>query len=61
VIHLRTLHLGPEELLVAAKVEIEHDQTLPALALTIDAAEKHVRAQVPAARVIYVEPDVYRG
>jgi cation diffusion facilitator family transporter len=61
VIHLRTLHLGPEELLVAAKVEIEHAQTLPTLADTIDGAERHVRARVPAARVIYVEPDVYRG
>lgn len=61
VIHLRTLHLGPEELLVAAKVEIDHDQTLPALAESIDAAERRVRARVPSARVIYVEPDVYRG
>jgi len=60
VIHLRTLHLGPDELLVAAKVEIDHAQTLPALAHTIDVAEKQVRARVPAARVIYVEPDVYR-
>jgi cation diffusion facilitator family transporter len=61
VIHLRTLHLGPDELLVAAKIEIDHAQTLPVLAETIDRAERHVRARVPAARVIYVEPDVYRA
>ncbi|MCC6642083.1 MAG: cation diffusion facilitator family transporter [Deltaproteobacteria bacterium] len=61
VIHLRTLHLGPDELLVAAKVEIDPGQTGPVLAGTIDAAESHVRARVPSARVIYVEPDVFRS
>jgi divalent metal cation (Fe/Co/Zn/Cd) transporter len=60
LIHLRTLHLGPDELLVAAKIEIDHTQTLPALAETIDRAERHVRERVASARVIYVEPDVYR-
>jgi cation diffusion facilitator family transporter len=61
VIHLRTLHLGPEELLVAAKVEVDPAQTAPGLAATIDGAERCVRERVPAARVIYVEPDVYRA
>jgi cation diffusion facilitator family transporter len=59
VIHLRTQHLGPEELLVAAKVDLgtrsSHD-----LALAIDALEVRVRAAVPTARVIYIEPDEYR-
>ncbi len=59
VIHLRTLHLGPEELLVAAKLEIDAP-SVPDLARAIDAAEARVRAAVPIARVIYVEPDVYR-
>lgn len=61
VIHLRTLHLGPDELLVAAKVEVDPEKTAPMLAATIDAAERQVRERVPAARVIYVEPDVFRG
>lgn len=60
VIHLRTLHLGPEELLVAAKVEIAADD-VALLAATIDAAEREVRAAVPEARVIYLEPDLYRA
>ncbi|HYV59789.1 MAG TPA: cation diffusion facilitator family transporter [Acidimicrobiia bacterium] len=60
VIHLRTMHLGPEELLVAAKVEIDAP-SVPDLARAIDAAEARVRAAVPIARVIYVEPDVYRS
>jgi divalent metal cation (Fe/Co/Zn/Cd) transporter len=59
VIHLRTLHLGPEELLVAAKLEIDAP-SVPDLARAIDAAEARVRVAVPIARVIYVEPDVYR-
>ncbi|MFL6241410.1 MAG: cation diffusion facilitator family transporter [Acidimicrobiia bacterium] len=60
VIHLRTMHLGPEELLVAAKVEIDVPSVLD-LARAIDATEARVRAVVPIARVIYLEPDVYRS
>ena len=58
LIHLKTLYLGPDELLVAAKVEIAAD-TVPAVAAAINAAEARVRAAVPTARVIYLEPDVY--
>ena len=58
VIHLRTMHLGPEELLVAAKLEIDAP-SVPDLARAIDATEARVRRAVPIARVIYLEPDVY--
>jgi cation diffusion facilitator family transporter len=57
VIHLRTLHLGPDELLVAAKVEIRRGDAA-SIAAAIDDAESRVRAAVPAARVIYLEPDL---
>jgi cation diffusion facilitator family transporter len=60
VIHMRTQHLGPEELLVAAKIEVGHDETAAAVARAIDAAEARVRAAVPIARVIYLEPDIRR-
>lgn len=60
VIHLKTLHLGPDELLVAAKIEVDATRTFPEVAEIIDAAEGRVRAAVPIARVIYLEPDVYR-
>lgn len=60
VIHLRTLHLGPEELLVAAKIAIDGDDEGADIAKAIDAAEAKVRAAVPTARMIYLEPDVYR-
>lgn len=61
VIHLRTLHIGPEELLVAAKIAIDHDDTAAEVAAAIDAAERRVREAVPIARVIYLEPDLYRA
>ncbi|MFJ6572087.1 cation diffusion facilitator family transporter [Streptomyces sp. NPDC091292] len=60
VIHMRTLHLGPEELLVAAKVAVQHDDTATEVASAINAAEARIRASVPIARVIYLEPDIYR-
>lgn len=59
LIHMRTLHLGPEELLVAAKIAVQHDDTAAEIARAIDAAEARIRAAVPIARVIYLEPDVY--
>jgi cation diffusion facilitator family transporter len=61
VIHLRTLHLGPDELLVGAKIAVAHDETAQAVARAIDAAEARIRTAVPIARVIYLEPDIYRS
>ncbi len=60
IIHLKTLHLGPEELLVAAKISIGHADTGQEIAKVIDDAEARVREAVPIARVIYLEPDVQR-
>ncbi|MGP4089910.1 cation diffusion facilitator family transporter [Streptomyces sp. KR55] len=59
VIHMRTLHLGPEELLVAAKIAVRHEDTAGEIATAIDAAEARIREAVPIARVIYLEPDIY--
>ncbi|MGW7417724.1 cation diffusion facilitator family transporter [Streptomyces sp. NPDC054863] len=59
IIHMRTLHLGPEELLVAAKIAVQHDNTAAEVATAINAAEDRIRAAVPIARVIYLEPDIY--
>jgi cation diffusion facilitator family transporter len=61
VIHSRTMHLGPEELLVAAKIAIGPQEHAKDVAEAIDAAERRVRAAVPIARVIYLEPDVDRS
>lgn len=59
IIHMRTLHLGPEELLIAAKIAVQHDDTAAEVASAINAAEARIRASVPIARVIYLEPDIY--
>jgi divalent metal cation (Fe/Co/Zn/Cd) transporter len=61
VIHLRTEHLGPEQLLVAAKVEFDQSLDIPGLARAIDEVEVAVRSQVPEAALIYLEPDITRS
>jgi cation diffusion facilitator family transporter len=60
IIHLKTLYLGPDEVLVAAKLGFPADRSLGAVAADIDVVESRIREAVPAARVIYLEPDVYR-
>jgi cation diffusion facilitator family transporter len=59
LIHLRTEHLGPEDLLVAAKVDMGQQSSVE-LARCIDGLEERIRASVPSARVIYIEPDLYQ-
>jgi len=61
VIHCRTQYLGPEEILVAAKVGIAPGSGIEDVASAIDEAEVRIRAAVPAARLIYIEPDLYRA
>jgi cation diffusion facilitator family transporter len=61
IIHIRTLHLGPDELLVAAKIAVNGSATGAEVAATIDAAEAAIRAVEPTARNIYIEPDIRRA
>ncbi|MFZ4893764.1 cation diffusion facilitator family transporter [Plantibacter sp. Mn2098] len=61
LIHIKTLYLGPDELLVAAKLGFATDRPLGDVAAAIDAIEQRIRAAVPIARAIYLEPDVYRA
>jgi cation diffusion facilitator family transporter len=61
VIHLKTLHLGPEELLVAVKVAVPAADTAAQVASAIDRAEVAIRAAEPTARVVYIEPDIRRA
>jgi cation diffusion facilitator family transporter len=60
VIHMKTLYLGPDELMVGAKIAVGEKSTGKQIAEVIDAAEKNMCDAVPAARVIYLEPDVQR-
>ncbi len=61
VIHLRTLHIGPETLLVAAKIGVRSGQTAASVVAAIDAAERRIRAAVPIAELIFLEPDIYQA
>jgi cation diffusion facilitator family transporter len=60
IIHMKTMHLGPEELLVAAKIAVGPQDRACDVAAAIDEAERRVREAVPIARVIYLEPDIDR-
>jgi divalent metal cation (Fe/Co/Zn/Cd) transporter len=60
VIHLRTQYLGPEELLVAAKIAVPGSLPTEQVAAAIDAAEARLRTAVPQARLVYLEPDLDR-
>jgi cation diffusion facilitator family transporter len=60
IIHLRTLHTGPDEILVAAKIAVDHDDTAAQVAEAIDGAERRIREAVPQARYIFLEPDLQR-
>ena len=57
---MKTLHLGPDELLVGAKIGVSPTATAAQVATAIDAAEQAVRAAEPSATVIYLEPDIFR-
>lgn len=61
IIHLRTVHLGPEDLMVAAKLEFDTTLDVTSLCVRIDEAEAAVRAVVPMARLMFIEPDVFRA
>ncbi|MGB8020762.1 MAG: cation diffusion facilitator family transporter [Candidatus Nanopelagicales bacterium] len=60
VIHMRTLHAGPDELLVAVKIAVAPGYPAEDVALIIDGAEERIRAQVPTAKWIFIEPDIRR-
>jgi cation diffusion facilitator family transporter len=61
IIHLRTVHLGPEDVLVATKIEFDPSLTVAELAARIDGVEAEVRNALPDVRLIFIEPDLYRS
>lgn len=61
VIHLRTLHVGPDQLLVAAKIAVAHSATGREIADDIDDAEAKLREAVPTATYVFLEPDIDRN
>lgn len=61
IIHLRTMHLGPDDVLVACKVGVDPGVTIEQIAEHVNDAERRIRAAVPAARLIFIEPDLRRA
>lgn len=60
LLHMRTQHIGPDELLVAAKVELVEGLSMTEVAEAVNRVESSVRRAVPAARIMYLEPDIFR-
>ena len=60
LIHMRTQHLGPDEILVGAKVEYSSSLSADELVTSINETERAIRSAVPRATVIYIEPDLHR-
>lgn len=58
IIHMKTLHLGPEEILLAVKIEFNHELSVTQLALAINDAEVRARNAIHQRLVIYIEPDI---
>jgi cation diffusion facilitator family transporter len=61
VVHIKTQYLGPDELLIGAKIAFAPGLRLEDVAQAIDDAEQRIRAAVPEARIIYLEPDLDRS
>jgi cation diffusion facilitator family transporter len=61
IIHMKTLYLGPDELMVAAKIAVKATDKARDIANAIDIAEENIRKTVPSALVIYLEPDILRS
>ena len=59
LIHMKTMYLGPDELLVGAKVAFASRARLSDVATPINTLEARIREAVPLARVIYIEPDIF--
>jgi divalent metal cation (Fe/Co/Zn/Cd) transporter len=60
IIHLKTMHVAPEELLVAAKIAVSEHAAAVDVAQTIDSAERALRAAEPMATQVFLEPDIRR-
>ena len=59
IIHMKTLYVGPDEFLIGAKVSVAAERTMNEVSAIVNLAERRVREAVPAARIIYIEPDVW--
>ncbi len=61
ILSLRTLHLGPEQVLVACKISVRPTDSAQLITDTINAVEDSIRQAVPSATHIFIEPDIFRA
>jgi cation diffusion facilitator family transporter len=61
VISLRTMHLGPDSVLVACKISVRPTDSALVVTETINTTERCIREAVPTATHIYIEPDIFRA
>ena len=59
LIHVRTMHVGPEELLVAAKIEFDASLDFAGVSNAINETEARIRSLEPNATLIYIEPAIH--
>ncbi len=59
LLHMRTQHIGPDELLVAAKIQLKPGLDTATVAAAINQTERRIRAAVPIRCMIYLEPDIF--
>src|SRR5690606_36469274 len=59
IIHMKTLYVGPDEFMIGAKISVAGTLTMHEVSAVVNLAERRIRLAVPAARIIYIEPDVY--
>ena len=59
IIHMKTLYVGPDEFMIGAKIDVDAAKTMSEVSVIVNLAERRIREAVPAARIIYLEPDVY--
>lgn len=58
LVYLRTLHLGPGDILVEMKVELDPDLDFRDVAVAIDEIEQQLRSQIDEVRLISIEPEI---
>jgi cation diffusion facilitator family transporter len=56
LVHLRTMHLGPDEVIAAIKVRFLGNLDTRRLELSINEIEAELRGELPRLRRIYIEP-----
>jgi cation diffusion facilitator family transporter len=58
ILSLKTVHVGPDDILVACKISVAPTDSARDITHTINSAEERIRAAVPEAVFIFIEPDI---